>query len=162
MVKQFSDSFINRNRLFYCSHQNRKNSFFNKHILNSKNVSPKDLAQKIFDDQFGFVRIRRSLRESVLRLIQTVVVNQKKFDFNYYLSKNAPLPVSWATRKDELLEMSKEQGKRGAVYNELFEENNSSNEEVSSFLSEFIYQVFPKNFLQGCNKNKKVMCKKIL
>ena len=75
LAKTASESYINRNRLFYCSHQNRKNAFFNKHILNSKTASPQDLAQKIFDEQFGFVRIRRSLRESVLRLIQTVVVN---------------------------------------------------------------------------------------
>ena len=98
-IKASSEQYINRNRLFYCTHQNRKNAFFNKHVLNSKTTSPQDLALKIFDEQFGFVRIRRSLRESVTRLIQTVIVNQKKFDYNYYLPKNAPLPLNWETRK---------------------------------------------------------------
>ena len=32
--KSFWDDVVNRNRLFYCTHQNRKNAFFNKHILN--------------------------------------------------------------------------------------------------------------------------------
>ena len=31
---------VNRNRLFYCVHMNRKNAFFQKHVLNSK-IPPK-------------------------------------------------------------------------------------------------------------------------
>jgi hypothetical protein len=37
--KGFWDDIVNRNRLFYCTHMNRKNAFFNKHILNSKTLS---------------------------------------------------------------------------------------------------------------------------
>jgi len=32
----FMEDIVNRNRLFYCAHMNRKNAFFKKHILNSK------------------------------------------------------------------------------------------------------------------------------
>ena len=44
------DDIVNRNRLFYCTHQNRKNKFFNKHVLNQKEadgtfVSDKKLAE---------------------------------------------------------------------------------------------------------------------
>lgn len=81
---------------------NRKNAFFRKHALNTKAVSTSELAHKILQEQFGFVRIRRSLQERVLRLIETVIENQKTFDYSYYLQKNAPLPPNWSTRKGEL------------------------------------------------------------
>ena len=28
-----------------------------------------------------------------------VVNNQKKFDYNYYISKNCPLPADWKNKK---------------------------------------------------------------
>ncbi len=41
--KGFWDDIVNRNRLFYCAHMNRKNAFFQKHILNTKNESEAEL-----------------------------------------------------------------------------------------------------------------------
>ena len=93
---------INRNRLFYCTHQNnqnRNNGFFRKHVFNTKNISTQDLAEQIFDAKFGFCRIRKSLKENVMKILKHVLVSQKKFDFNYYLQKNAPLPPNWHNRK---------------------------------------------------------------
>ena len=159
--KQSCDELVNRNRLFYCAHQNRNNGFFRKHLLNAKDITVEDLATKVFDEQFGFVRIRRSLREGVYRLIQTVIKNQKSFDYSYYLQKNTPLPPNWKTRKLELLEKATNPSTRGQVFKELFEESNSTNIQVGNFLTEVIAQVFPDNFLAGCNKNKKVFNQKV-
>jgi len=33
---------------------------------------------------------------------------------------------------------------------------------VADFLTEFVANVFPKDFLGGCNKNRKVFTKKVL
>lgn len=41
--KGFLEDIVNRNRLFYCAHMNRKNAFFKKHILNSKGEVNVDL-----------------------------------------------------------------------------------------------------------------------
>lgn len=49
LIKQESGEYINRNRLFYCTHQNRGNAFFRKHALNST-ISTEDLADKIFSE----------------------------------------------------------------------------------------------------------------
>lgn len=45
--KGFLEDIVNRNRLFYCAHMNRKNAFFQKHILNTKNETPAQITQKI-------------------------------------------------------------------------------------------------------------------
>ena len=66
---------VNRNRLFYCAHQNRKNAFFRKHMINAKGATVENLAAKIYAEQFGFVRIRRSLQEGARKIIETVVGN---------------------------------------------------------------------------------------
>ena len=161
LTKQETGEYVNRNRLFYCSHQNRKNAFFRKHALNENNISVDDLTEKIFSEQFGFVRIRRSLRESVKKIIHTVIKNQKSFNYSYYLKKNTPLPTNWKVRKLELIAKAADPATRGSVYRELFEESNSSNICVTNFLTEFVYQVFPPNFLEGCNKNKKVFNKRV-
>ena len=50
---------------------------------------------------------------------------------------------------------------RGQVYKELFEESNSINSEVSSYLLAFLIQVLPEFFFKGSNKNRKVLNKKI-
>ena len=70
-----------------------------------------------------------------MKIIETVIIKQKEFDYNYYLQQNAPLPHDWKNRKQELKELAKKDPKtRGQVYKELFEESNSLNEEVSSYL----------------------------
>jgi hypothetical protein len=85
---------VNRNRLFYCTHQNRKNAFSKKHILNQK-LSEKEIIDQIFESAFGFCRIRRSLKENIHKILSTMVQKQRKFDYNYYLTKNCPLPNGW-------------------------------------------------------------------
>lgn len=37
-------------------------------------------------------------------IVETVVINQKKFDYKYYLSKNCPLPENWKGLKQKLIE----------------------------------------------------------
>lgn len=121
------DECVNRNRLFYCAHQNRGNAFFRKHMINSPDATCEELAAKIYAEQLGFTRIRRSLQESVRRILETAVANIKAFNFTYYLQKNAPLPPNWKTRKAELLVLADDPATRGAVFSELFERSNSSN-----------------------------------
>ena len=93
-------------------------------------------------------------------MLVKVVNNQKKFDYNYYLSKNCPLPADWKNKKAQLLEKAKLGGaERGQVYKDLYAEGESSNRHVANFLTEFIAQVFPDSFLEG--KNKKIFNKKV-
>ena len=37
-------------------------------------------------------------------MLITIVKNQKHFDYNYYLSKNCPMPVDWKNKKKIYLE----------------------------------------------------------
>ena len=74
--------------------------------MNAKDAETDDLAERIFSEQMGFVRIRRSLKEKVLKIMRTVVTNQKNFKYSYYLSKNAPLPENWKEKKLKLYENS--------------------------------------------------------
>ena len=53
---------------------NRKNAFFQKHVLNAK-VPPKQVAHKIFQEMFGFTRIRKTVKTSILEMLVTVVKN---------------------------------------------------------------------------------------
>ena len=101
--KGFWDDIVNRNRLFYCAHMNRQNAFFQKHILNAKEPE-NELTQKIFTNMFGFSRLRKSVKESTLSMITHVIRKQKTFDYNYYLTKNCPLPPDWRAKKVRLLE----------------------------------------------------------
>jgi hypothetical protein len=52
-----------------------------------------------------------SLKERVMKIIESVIVNQRKFDYSYYLSKHAPLPHEWVERKKQLLEMAEKDPK---------------------------------------------------
>lgn len=94
-ARSYWDDILNRNRLFYCTHQNRNNAFFNKHMLNSKELTSDQLADKIFEQAFGFCRIRRSLRDNVMKLLRAFAKNQKEVNYNYYLTKNCQLPDGW-------------------------------------------------------------------
>ena len=116
----FWDEIVNRNRLFYCTHMNRKNAFFQKHILNGKHP-PKQIAHTIVTGVLGFSRVRKPVKEALIDMFTKVVVNQKKFDFNYYLSKNCPMPDDWKNRKKYLLaEAAKGGASRGEVFKELY------------------------------------------
>jgi len=95
-------------------------------------------------------------------MLEHVVRKQKTFDYNYYLTKNCPLPEGWRTDglKDKLAAKAKESPlARKDVYRTLFD-SESPTRQVADFLTEFIAQVFPQEFLTG--KNKKVFNKKIL
>ena len=92
------DEIVNRNRLFYCTHMNRKNAFFQKHILLAKQPV-RQVAHKIVSDILGYSRIRRTVKEGLTDMFCKVIKNQKKFDYNYYLSKNCPMPKDWKNRK---------------------------------------------------------------
>ena len=112
--KGFWDEIVNRNRLFYCAHMNRKNAFFQKHILNEK-IPEAELAQKIYTNIFGFTRLRKSLDTGVKNLISFVIRKQKTFDYNYYISKNCPLPNEWRTKKVAMVAEARTTN-RGKVY----------------------------------------------
>ena len=71
------------------------------------------------------------------------------------------MPVGWEERKEQFLKFAKRPLLRSIVFRELFEECNSTNYEVTDFINEFIVQIFPKNFLDGCSQNKKAFRKKI-
>ena len=69
----------------------------------------------------GFSRVRKPVKEALIDMFTKVVVNQKKFDFNYYLSKNCPMPDDWKNRKKYLLaEAAKGGACRGEVFKELY------------------------------------------
>jgi hypothetical protein len=40
-------------------------------------------------------------------MIKHVLVKQKEFDYNYYLSKNCPLLSNWKERKAEMVKQAK-------------------------------------------------------
>jgi telomerase reverse transcriptase len=101
------------------------------------------VAAKIYNEQFGYTRIRRSLKEATMKILVTAVANVRKFNFNYYLQKNAPLPDNWSARKIELLKMAKDDVKRKLVYKELFENSNVTNSQVGNLLTEFVTHVLP-------------------
>jgi hypothetical protein len=131
--------------------------------VKAKSVPAAELAAEIFQEQLGYTRIRRSLRDAVLKIMTTVVTRVRDFNFSYYLQKNAPLPVNWKTRQAELLELAKDDAQRKLVYRELFEHSNVSNSQVGDLLTEFVAQVFPADFLgkAGTSKNKKVLNQKV-
>ena len=71
-------------------------------------------------------------------MLITVVKNQKHFDYNYYLSKNCPMPEDWKNKKQNMLVEAAKGGKnRQAVFKELFE-GESAYRSVTDFLTEFI------------------------
>ena len=74
-AQTFSDEQINRNRLFYCSHMNRKTQFFQKHILNDKKLTPDQIRDKLFKDIFGFTRMRSDLKHRVLSILEHVIAH---------------------------------------------------------------------------------------
>lgn len=117
---------INRNRVFYCSHMNRKTRFFQKHILNDKKQSHEAIREKLMKDIFGFARLRSDLKQRLVAILDHVIVAQKTFDFRYYLNKNCPMPANWKDRKAQLQEEALKGGDaRGKVYKELFESGNT-------------------------------------
>lgn len=54
-----------------------------------------EIADKIYEQAFGFTRIRRSLKDNVKKILLAFVKNQLKVNYNYYLSKNCKLPEEW-------------------------------------------------------------------
>jgi hypothetical protein len=84
---------------------NRKNAFFQKHILNSSKLTgtPKVIASKIYESMFNFNRMRETSRQNVTKLLEHMVRKQRNFNYNYYLSKNCPMPDQWHERKDALM-----------------------------------------------------------
>lgn len=103
--------------------------------------------------------MRKEVKGNVMKMLEQVVVKQKKFDYNYYLTKNCPLPDDWKAKKKEMLEKStKGKVERGSVYKDLFVAD-SAYRQVADFLTEFIAQVLPTWFMEG--KNKKVFNRKV-
>ena len=104
---------------------NRKNAFFQKHVLNAK-MPAKQVAHKIVQECLGFSRVRKQVKEALVTMFTKVVLRQKKFDYNYYLSKNCPMTADWKNRKKYLLEEAAKGGvHRGAVFKELYEGESS-------------------------------------
>ncbi len=89
----FQDEQINRNRVFYCTHMNRRTQFFQKHILNDKKLSTMQIRDKLYKDIFGFTRMRKDLKPRILSILEQVVTNQRKFNYRYYLNKSCAIPI---------------------------------------------------------------------
>jgi Glu-tRNA(Gln) amidotransferase subunit E-like FAD-binding protein len=89
---------------------NRKNAFFQKHILNSKVDTEAEICKKINSQIFGFCRVRKSVMTKVDELILHMVQKQKKFDYNYYLTKNCPLLDDWTAQKKQMVQQAKAGG----------------------------------------------------
>jgi hypothetical protein len=162
----YDDQNINRSRQFFCTHMNKNNKFFQKHILNMK-VGPgtdfkdkKAKADKIFRDMMGYARVRSELKGQIYKIIYSMIDRQPKFDFNYYLSKNCPLPEDWKALREKYLgeEPKHDPLLKKQYYQELFTFE-SSNAEVANFLSSFFNYVLPHDFVHG--KNKKIFNKKL-
>ena len=69
---------------------------------------------------------------------------------------------NWKERKAQMvIEGQKDAESRGKVYKELFETGNTKYDKVAEFLTEFVANVFPKDFI-GTGKNRKVFTKKVL
>ena len=135
---------------------NRKTHFFQKHILNDKKLSTIQIRDKLFKDIFCFTRMRKDLKPRVLSILEHVVTHQRSFNYRYYLNKSCPIPIpNWHTRKQEMIvEAEKSGDAKGKVYKELFEEGTTDYRNVADFLTEFVANVFPRDFMDG--KNRKV------
>ena len=142
---------------------NRNTQFFQKHPLNDKKLTPDQVREKLFKDIFGFTRMRGELRGKVVHIIDHVIRHQKTFDYRYYLNKSCPMPSeNWKERRAQMvIEGQKDAESRGKVYKELFETGNTKYDKVAEFLTEFVANVFPKDFI-GTGKNRKVFTKKVL
>lgn len=96
------DEMLNRNRLYYSSHMNRGNTFFKRHILPVKPLEPMKLKEqtfKLFAHIFEFCRLRRYVKDSVLKLVGDLLQTHPKIDYNRILSKHCPLPENWGTMR---------------------------------------------------------------
>ena len=135
---------------------NRKTHFFQKHILNDKKLSTIQIRDKLFKDIFGFTRMRKDLKPRVLSILEHVVTHQRTFNYRYYLNKSCPIPIPyWHSRKQEMIvEAEKSADSKGKVYKELFEGGTTDYRNVADFLTEFVANVFPRDFMDG--KNRKV------
>lgn len=74
---------------------------------------------------YGFTRIRTATRTHILNIIETLIKLQHKFDFNYYLTKNCPLPSGWKELKNEFSTLERTKETRGKVYDVLFKSDSS-------------------------------------
>jgi hypothetical protein len=72
-------------------------------------------------------------------MLHCVVKKQKQFDYNYYLTKNCPMPDNWKQKKQELIANAKLGGEhRAKVYKFLNDESTSSVRNVADFLTEWV------------------------
>ena len=55
---------------------------------------------------FGFTRVRKSVMESCTKMVETMIQKQRKFDYNYYMTKNCPLLDNWNKRKEQFKVMA--------------------------------------------------------
>ena len=106
--------------------------------------------------------MRKDLKPRVLNILEQVIANQRTFNYRYYLNKSCAIPIkNWHQRKQEMvIETDKGGDAKGKVYKELFEEGTTDYRNVADFLTEFVANVFPKDFLEG--KNRSVFTSKVL
>ena len=57
---------------------------------------------------FGFTRMRSEVKEKISKILEHLVKKQRTFDYNYYISKNCPMPDDWKNEKVKLDEMAKD------------------------------------------------------
>lgn len=72
------------------------------------------------------------------------------------------MPANWKEKKAQMeLDAAKSPDARKTVYKELFDSMNTEPSQVADFLTEFVAHVFPKDFMGGGGKNRKVFTKKV-
>ena len=62
------DARIDRKKIFYCTHMNRNNSFFQRHKLSLK-IAPIATAHDIFDEMFGKEFIRLTVKNKLIQML---------------------------------------------------------------------------------------------
>lgn len=102
---------------------NRKNKFFQKHVLNTKNKPDHEIVSALFETVFGFTRMRKQLKHNVESILLHMIRAQRHLNYKYYLQKNCPLPEDWKNKKKQYLEIAQKADpeQRGKVYKELFD-----------------------------------------
>lgn len=100
------DEFVNRNRLFYSIHMNRKNHFFSRWLAESKLDDQEKATQELFKKIFEFTRMRPHLKSEAMRHCKHILACHRTLDYNHVLSKNCPLPENWKYNKKNLVKLA--------------------------------------------------------
>ncbi len=112
----YEDDSLKRTKIFYCTHTNRKEGLFHKRIAHVSKVRIDILnvlsagdgqsyaqAENLLFHIFGKCRIRKNLRLSITRLLEDMLKNHAKLNYQYYFKKNCPRPADWHNKKEDYI-----------------------------------------------------------